>query len=250
MARRKNDPKAEVLHQRRCLHPRPEQVCDELFVSSDFFDPRDLLQVKYEMLRRVREGRSHHQPSGGQLWLVASVVLPGPSGFRSRRPTRLAAQKAGAAWCPQVVRGDRRGLAPNAGQGPQYQHHGIGRTGQDALRRPGPPAQHRTCPGTKEKKTPAVTAAPLQHTHDHATRYETLRVYVLQRRLLANRLGLAVLRLQGLAAWVVQWSKLPVPTPTHSAEISGPSVLSDDAHADVINVLAAMALGHLKEITA
>jgi hypothetical protein len=77
-----------------------------------------------------------------------------------------------------------------------------------------------------------------------------LRVYVLQRRLLANRLGLAVLRLQGLAAWVVQWSKLPIPTPTPSAEISGPSVLSDDAHADVINVLAAMALGHLKEITA
>jgi transposase len=55
MARRKNDPKAEVLQQRRCLHPRPEQVSDELFISNDFFDPRDLLQVKYEMLRRVRE---------------------------------------------------------------------------------------------------------------------------------------------------------------------------------------------------
>ncbi len=77
-----------------------------------------------------------------------------------------------------------------------------------------------------------------------------LRGYALQRQRLADRLGWAVLRLQGLAAWVVQWSKLPVPTPTPSAEISGPSVLSDDAHADVINVLAAMALGHLKEITA
>jgi len=55
MARRKNDPKAEVLQQRRCLHPRPEQVSDELFISNDFFDPHDLLQVKYEMLRRVRE---------------------------------------------------------------------------------------------------------------------------------------------------------------------------------------------------
>jgi hypothetical protein len=90
---------------------------------------------------------------------------------------------------------------------------------------------------------------PVQHMHDHATRYETLRGQALQRRLLADRLGLAVLRLQGLAAWVVQWSKLPVPTPTHSTEISTPSVLSDDTHADVINVLAAMALGHLQEIT-
>jgi len=77
-----------------------------------------------------------------------------------------------------------------------------------------------------------------------------LRGYALQRQLLANQLGLAVLRLQGLAVWVVQWSKLPVPTPTHAAEISAPSVLSDDTHADVINVLTAMALGQLKEITA
>ena len=77
-----------------------------------------------------------------------------------------------------------------------------------------------------------------------------LRGYALQRQLLADRLGLAVLRLQGLAAWVVQWSKRPIPTPTPSAEISGSSVLCDDAHGDVINVLATMALSHLKEITA
>jgi hypothetical protein len=58
------------------------------------------------------------------------------------------------------------------------------------------------------------------------------------------------LRLQGLAAWVAQWSKLPVPAPIPSAEIAGPTVLPVDTHADVINVLAAMALGHLKEIYA
>jgi transposase len=55
MERRKNEPKTEVLRQRRCLHPHPQQVSDELFASNDFFDPRDLLQVKYEMLRRVRQ---------------------------------------------------------------------------------------------------------------------------------------------------------------------------------------------------
>ena len=31
---------------------------DELFASSEFFDPRDLVQVKYEMLRRVRMRRT------------------------------------------------------------------------------------------------------------------------------------------------------------------------------------------------
>lgn len=55
MERRKNEPKVEVLRQRRCLHPHPEQVSDKLFTTNDFFDPRDLLQVKYEMLRRVRQ---------------------------------------------------------------------------------------------------------------------------------------------------------------------------------------------------
>lgn len=36
------------------LHPRPERVADDLFADNPFFDPRDGLQVKYEMLRRVR----------------------------------------------------------------------------------------------------------------------------------------------------------------------------------------------------
>jgi transposase len=56
MARRNADPKANALRQRGCLHPSPEKVSDDLFTSNEFFDPRDLLQVKYEMLRRVREG--------------------------------------------------------------------------------------------------------------------------------------------------------------------------------------------------
>ena len=33
--------------------PRPQRVADPLFGEREFFDPRDLVQVKYEMLRRV-----------------------------------------------------------------------------------------------------------------------------------------------------------------------------------------------------
>lgn len=46
--------KLEELRRYGCLHSRPEAVQDELFVELEFFDPRDLLQVKYEMVRRVR----------------------------------------------------------------------------------------------------------------------------------------------------------------------------------------------------
>lgn len=58
MTRRKTDPKTHALRARGCLHPHPDKVSDELFASSEFFDARDLVQVKYEMLRRVRvDGR-------------------------------------------------------------------------------------------------------------------------------------------------------------------------------------------------
>lgn len=46
--------KEESLRESRTLNPRPEAVVDEVFRSSAFCDPRDLVQVKYEMVRRVR----------------------------------------------------------------------------------------------------------------------------------------------------------------------------------------------------
>lgn len=54
MAKRREDPKVEALRAERSLNPRPELVSDEAFASAEFLDPRDLVQVKYEMVRRVR----------------------------------------------------------------------------------------------------------------------------------------------------------------------------------------------------
>src|SRR6266581_5871713 len=49
------DEKLTFLRQSHTLHPHPEGVRDPLFTSgSPFFDARDLVQVKYELLRRVR----------------------------------------------------------------------------------------------------------------------------------------------------------------------------------------------------
>ena len=60
MASRKNsDSKHRALADRGTLNPHPHSVRDNLFAEQDFFDPRDLVQVKYEMLRQVRaEGQS------------------------------------------------------------------------------------------------------------------------------------------------------------------------------------------------
>lgn len=48
-----DDPKLRSLCEQGALNPRPQAVTDDLFAASEFFDPRDLVQVKYEMLRRV-----------------------------------------------------------------------------------------------------------------------------------------------------------------------------------------------------
>lgn len=57
--KKRHPDKAEALRGQGALNPRPQAVTSELFQDSDFFDPRDLIQVKYEMLRDVRvEGRS------------------------------------------------------------------------------------------------------------------------------------------------------------------------------------------------
>lgn len=47
------DPKVTALRETRCLNPHPEQVRDEAFLHEEFFDARDTVQVKYEMVRRV-----------------------------------------------------------------------------------------------------------------------------------------------------------------------------------------------------
>jgi transposase len=49
-----NSGKRNALRRQGCLNPRPQRVADPRFQQSDFFDANDLVQTKYEMLRRVQ----------------------------------------------------------------------------------------------------------------------------------------------------------------------------------------------------
>jgi len=49
------DSKTQKLKKYGVLNPGAQQVKDKLFQKYDFFDPQDMLQVKYEMLRRVQK---------------------------------------------------------------------------------------------------------------------------------------------------------------------------------------------------
>ncbi|KYF70849.1 helix-turn-helix domain-containing protein [Sorangium cellulosum] len=49
----RTDPKTAALREDGTLNPSPEKVGDPKFQTGEFFDSRDLMQVRYEMLRRV-----------------------------------------------------------------------------------------------------------------------------------------------------------------------------------------------------
>jgi transposase len=101
MARQvERDGKTEALAASRTLNPRPEAVTDEVFASGGIFDTRDLVQVKYEMVRKVeKEGTPVAQAAvafgfSRQSYYTASAALhaeglaglvpakPGPRGAR------------------------------------------------------------------------------------------------------------------------------------------------------------------------
>ena len=78
--KKKRDPKGEVLARDGVLNPNPVAVRDVLFTGNPFFDAKDLVQVRYEMVRR-------HQVDGLAISEAAAA-------FGVTRPTFYKAQSA------------------------------------------------------------------------------------------------------------------------------------------------------------
>ena len=94
-----NPDKVAALRAQHALNPQPETVTDPTFTAgSPFFDARDVVQVKYEMLRRV-----HHD---GQTVSTAAAT------FGFSRPSfyeaRAAVSQAGLPGLLPQRRGPRR----------------------------------------------------------------------------------------------------------------------------------------------
>lgn len=86
----RQEAKARLLAEQGVLNPAPDRVTDERFRTGEFFDPRDLVQVKYEMLRCVRAD--------------GATVTAAAQAFGLSRPTYYQAQRALAtAGLPALV---------------------------------------------------------------------------------------------------------------------------------------------------
>ena len=97
---KKPDQKLLELKRTGTLNPHPTAVSDTLFRENPFFDSKDLLQVRYEMLRR-------HRVEGASIVDVSST-------FGVSRPTFYQAQTA-------FERGGLTGLLPKQ-RGPKEGH--------------------------------------------------------------------------------------------------------------------------------
>ena len=90
-----------------CQHPHPGQVTDEAFLAGEFFDARDAVQVKYEMVRRVSVDGApvtataaafgYSRPSYYQA--AAALAASGLDGLVPARPGPAAATSSpGRSW--------------------------------------------------------------------------------------------------------------------------------------------------------
>ena len=125
MARRegRSDPKEAALAQARCLNPHPEQVRDPAFLASEFFDARDVVQVKYEMVRQVKA-------DGAPVTAAAAAFgYPGPPTTRPPPPWSAPGWKG---WC-------RPARAARAAQAHRPDPH-LGRAAAGRQPRPAPGA--------------------------------------------------------------------------------------------------------------
>ena len=89
------DPKLRSLRQHGSLNPRPQTVTDELFTGSEFFDPRDLVQVKYEMLRRVQQDGQSITDAAGKFGFSRPSFYQAQAAFQSAGLAGLVPHKRG-----------------------------------------------------------------------------------------------------------------------------------------------------------
>ncbi len=268
----RQDPKEAALAATRCLNPHPDQVTDPEFLASDFFDARDAVQVKYEMVRKVRAGGAGT-----------------PARRTTPRPPRWS-PRDWKGWCPPGPGPAAPASSPNrSSPGPRTSWpptpHCARRSCQHGSKRP----SACTCtPGRSSERWPAAGSAtpkaaelPARETRKednpslsplpspgHAAaepgarpdagqvtasrggldaRYEQLRHAALHARAQAFPLGFGVLTGKGVTAWQRALASLTVPPPAPPGHRPGaapahPTALPAPLAAELISALAAVAL--------
>jgi transposase len=89
------DAKRSLLRRQGVLHPHPEAVSAALFQGSSFFYSDDLVQVKYEMLRRVQAEQTPVSQAAHEAGLSRPSFYQSQAALRQNGLAGLIPQKPG-----------------------------------------------------------------------------------------------------------------------------------------------------------
>lgn len=237
------DGKKEALRKQGALNPKPEQVTDPLFQQDPFFDPRDLVQVKYNAAPGGT-GWPYGQPGMLDLWFITPIVLPSAGDVPTRRAPGLGQKKAGAAKPTQT---DPRGAGicpPGATTGSSTALEYAGREGEEALRCQ-PSSPHPRTGGWRIEKKTASSEVKIERSQTLTELYEALRND-------GCGYGRALLMAHGITAWMQAWSQWAAvgegctgpssdTKPNHTERCMSERVVPESAQSELVRVMAAMA---------
>lgn len=91
------DDKTQSLKKYGALNPHPRKVAEKMFSDSaiEFFDPRDLVQVKYEMLRAVERERLTVKQASEAFGFSRPAFYQAQSQFSQEGVTGLVKKRPG-----------------------------------------------------------------------------------------------------------------------------------------------------------
>lgn len=93
--RKSESPKANALLEEGTLNPNPKKVRDPKFQQNEFFDPRDIVQVRYEMLRHVSIENTSVAHATEEYGVSRPTYYQAKTSFDRRGVAGLVPQKRG-----------------------------------------------------------------------------------------------------------------------------------------------------------
>jgi transposase len=103
--RKSVSPKANALLEEGTLNSNPEKVRDPKFQQNEFFDPRDIVQVRYEMLRHVSIENTSVAAATEEYGVSRPTYYQARANFDKRGVAGLVPQKRGPRG-PHKLQGD------------------------------------------------------------------------------------------------------------------------------------------------
>lgn len=128
---KENDHKTEALRKHRALNSRPDSVSDERFLKEDFFDPRDLVQVKYEMLRSALNGEMSVTASASRFGFSRPTFYRIQAAFEEEGIPGLIPRRSGPQGPHKLTLEIQKWLANLLEQDPELRSASLARRAQE-----------------------------------------------------------------------------------------------------------------------